>query len=80
MRMTAMKDTMSTLTWMCENGYHGSADRRSAVRNDGAISFTGMYQGTCAGTMLHADTRTEEPCACTCHSAPFRLLSPDAFE
>lgn len=61
-------------TMMCEQGYHGSALRRSAFRTDerGAthLRFTDMYSGNCSGTVFHlngGDDPYETDCACACH-------------
>jgi hypothetical protein len=58
-------------TWMCDNGYHGSASRRYMEIVDGRHTFVGMYEGNgCAGTVFRMDTQTQTLCECDCHAEP----------
>lgn len=50
-------------TWMCENGYHGTAERRWFSE----VGWEGMYEGTCAGTVRSVVTGEEWECGCGCH-------------
>ena len=55
-------------TWMCENGYHGTVERRYVRRTDvGEAIFEGMYTGQCAGTCISIETGKETECECECH-------------
>lgn len=74
-----------TVTYMCENGYHGSAHRRSAFRTDEHgvthLRFTDMYSGNCAGTVFHLnglDDPYETDCLCACHEFESRETFADA--
>lgn len=53
------------VTWMCANGNHGDATRRSCMK-DGEWQPT--YTGRCAGTMWWYETRTVTDCPCECHA------------
>jgi hypothetical protein len=49
---------MAALTWMCEHGQHGTAERRR--------EFT--YSGSCAGVVRNLDGSSHD-CPCHCHTA-----------
>lgn len=51
------------ITWMCEQGNHGTPERR--YMTDG---FRGMYSGKCAGTVFAIASGSKElECSCSCH-------------
>lgn len=61
-----MPETPKTpTTILCDQGHHGTAVRRSALRD----GWQNMYQGACAGTVFFISERTEADCTCSCHDA-----------
>ena len=52
-----------TTTWMCDNGQHGTSERRSLT----TVDWSAMYEGHCAGTAFSM-AGTEVDCECECHN------------
>ena len=50
-------------TLHCDEGRHGSTERRTVAR-DGWLA---MSRGTCAGTVFSIMTGEETDCECRCH-------------
>ena len=50
-------------TWMCDNGQHGTSERRSLT----TVDWSAMYEGHCAGTAFSM-AGTEVDCERECHN------------